>query len=452
MSTYEFKLPDIGEGVTEGEIVKWLVNVGDLVREDQPMVEVMTDKATVTITAPKAGRVMETRGAVGAVVPVHAVLVVFDLGGAGAAPAAAPAKKDDGPAATAVGDIKEDLPGMSYALPKPQPAAPRSNGHAAAPSSYFNAKPLATPATRKLARDLGVDLRAVAPTGAGGRVTKDDVKRQAPGMAPSPAAITLTPTAGAAPPARAHAPQAIAPADRLGGQAGDERIPLRGVRKRIFEGMSRSKHTAAHFTFVEECSCDALIALRDRLRGAADKAGVKLTFLPFITKAVVAALKKHPSLASAFDETTNEIVVRGARHIGIASATESGLIVPVVRDADRKSVLDIARDIQRLGEDTKSGRVRPEDLGGSVFTITSLGAQGGLFATPILNFPEVGILGVHKMKQRPVVKDGQIVIGTVMLLSLSFDHRIIDGHVGAAFAYDIIRYLEDPDTLFLELA
>jgi pyruvate/2-oxoglutarate dehydrogenase complex dihydrolipoamide acyltransferase (E2) component len=169
-------------------------------------------------------------------------------------------------------------------------------------------------------------------------------------------------------------------------------------------------------------------------------------------KAVVAALKKHPTLNSAFDEATQEIVERRYFHIGIASATEAGLIVPVVRHADRKSVLDIARDISRLGEATKSGKVKPEDLGGSTFTITSLGQQGGLFATPILNFPEVAILGIHQMKQKPVVKDGQIVIGDVMLVSLSFDHRIIDGHVGAAFAYEIISYLEDPDRLFLEMA
>jgi pyruvate dehydrogenase E2 component (dihydrolipoamide acetyltransferase) len=459
MSTYEFKLPDIGEGVTEGEIVKWLVAVGDVVSEDQPMVEVMTDKATVTITAPKAGTIRELRGAVGGVVPVHSVLVVFDLGGgagaqdaSGVGPRAAPApagggagdrpsgKKDDGPAATAVGDIKEDLPGMSLTKPKAPAAATATE--ATAPG-YFNAKPLATPATRKLARDLGVDLRTVAPSGPHSRVLKDDVSRAASGAHAAPTAPAQAPSASAqpatAPRGRADVAQAVAPLP------GDTRAPMRGVRKRIFEGMSRSKHTAAHFTFVEECDVTALIALRDRLRPRAEAAGVKLTYLPFIVKAVVAALKKHPHL-----EVTNEIVQRDVRHIGIASSTDAGLVVPVVRDADEKSILDVARDIARLAEDTKNMKTKPEDLGNSVFTITSLGAQGGLFATPILNFPEVGILGVHKIKERPVVKNGQIVIGQVMLLSLSFDHRIIDGHVGAAFAYDIIGYLEDPDRLFLE--
>jgi pyruvate dehydrogenase E2 component (dihydrolipoamide acetyltransferase) len=484
MARYEFKLPDIGEGVTEGEIVEWLVAVGDVVVEDQPMVEVMTDKATVTITAPKAGTIAELRGKAGQIVPVHAVLVVFELGGSEGAAAATPAgpaaagpvaearseakKKDDGPAATAVGDIKEDLPGMSLLGGGGGAAAPTPAPRAAAPS-YFREKPLATPATRKLARELGVDLRTVPPTGSNGRVTKDDVRglssaqasSGAPSSAPSsaPPAVapsgslvsTQAPLAPTAATTAAPAPAAPPVAAKVASGVGDERIPLRGVRKRIFDGMSRSKHTAAHFTFVEECDVTALRELRERFRKQAEKQGVKLTYLPFFVKAVVAALKKHPTLNAAFDESTQEIVVKKAMHLGIASATDAGLVVPVVRDADRKSILDIAREIARLADDTKRGKVRPEDLGGSTFTITSLGAQGGLFATPILNFPEVAILGIHQMKQKPVVRDGQIVIGDVMLLSLSFDHRIIDGHVGAAFAYEIIGYLESPDRLFLEM-
>jgi pyruvate dehydrogenase E2 component (dihydrolipoamide acetyltransferase) len=423
------------------------------------MVEVMTDKATVTITAPKAGRIAELRGNEGQVVAVHAVLVVFDLGGAVAATPAAPIApaapvalapraasapaKSDGPAATAVGDIKEDLPGMNLSAPPP-PALAK-----APQPGYFEAKPLATPATRQLARELGVDLRTVPPTGPHGRVTKDDVrgslgpKPAAQATAPTPTSPLAAPKAEAPRAAPAFAPQRVASAPASEGPA-DERIPLRGIRKKIFDGMMRSKHTAAHFTFVEECDVTALKALRARLRPAAEKQGVKLTFLPFFVKACVAALKKNPMLNSAFDEETQEIVVRKRFHIGIASSTEVGLIVPVVRDADRKSILEIAAEIARLGEDTKSGKVRPQDLGGSTFTITSLGAQGGLFATPILNFPEVAILGIHQMKESPWCATGQIVIGDVMLLSLSFDHRIIDGHIGAAFAYEIIGYLQEP--------
>lgn len=488
MATWEFKLPDIGEGVTEGEVVKWLVTPGEVIKEDQPMVEVMTDKATVTITAPRTGKILETRGDVGAIVPVHSVLVVFDLAPAAGAPAAAAE-----PAATAVGDIKEDLPGMSLmsgaraappvaaAPPAPPVAsAPRAASSAPRATDYFQEKPLATPATRKLARDIGIDLRRVPPTGPHGRVTRDDVLAtsrepgEAPAVSEAPAASEAVPMPArpveglepppvrlpkqelALPPVRGAAPTPAAPAARppvsIAKDADQERVPLRGVRKRIFDGMTRSKHTAVHFTFVEECDATALKDLRARLRPAAEKQGVKLTYLPFFVKACVAALKKMPSLNSSFDEAAQEIVLHRRYHIGIASSTEAGLIVPVVRDADRKSIIDVAKDIARLADDTKSGKIKPEDLGGSTFTITSLGAQGGLFATPILNFPEVAILGVHQMKEKPVVKDGQIVIGNVMLLSLSFDHRLIDGHVGAQFAYEIIGYLENPDRLFLEMA
>ena len=440
MARWEFKLPDIGEGVTEGEIVQWLVKEGEVVKEDQPMVEVMTDKATVTIAAPRAGRIAELRGKAGQVIQVHSVLVVFELDAT--APAAAAhtnghtngTKKDDGPAATAVGDIRESLPGMG--APKPAPAAVAPTAMAGAVSNYFNDKPLATPATRKTARDLGVDLKQVKPSGPQGRVTKDDVVAHSRGATPAvPSATTVV----------THAPVAV------GATEADERVPFVGMRRKIAAKMQQSKQTAAHFTFVEECDATALMDMRQRLKPAAEAQGVKLTFLPFIVKAVVLALKRRPILNSALDETTNELVYRKAHHIGIAASTDAGLMVPVIKDADKRNLLDIAREIDRLGSDAKAGKSRPQDLSGSTFTITSLGAEGGLFATPIINFPEVGILGVHRIKERPVVKNGQIVIGHVMLLSLSFDHRIVDGHVGAAFAYDIIASLENPERMFLEM-
>jgi len=469
MSLFEFKLPDIGEGVMEGEIVAWHVADGQAVREDDPMVEVMTDKATVTIGAPKTGTVQEVRAKVGDVVAVGAVIVTLETNGAGraepktikhaapppaepvraapvaAAPVAAP-KKPEGPAATAVGDIKDSLPGTAY-FQKPAGGA--------APREHFDPKPLATPATRKLARDLQVDLRVVPPSGKGGRVTKDDVQSFAGnGDAQVAASHVATPTPAVAPPpsaARTRAPVSIQ-APSAEHAALETRAPFVGVRRKIAERMQASKQTAAHFTFVEECDVGRLSELRERLRPQASAAGVKLTFLPFIVKAVVAALKKHPVLNSALDESTNELVTRRYYHIGIAASTDQGLMVPVVKDADRRSLLDIAREIDRLGSAAKEGKIAPQDLSGSTFTITSLGKQGGLFATPILNMPEVGILGVHQIKQKPVVRDGAIEIGEIMLLSLSFDHRIVDGHVGAAFAYDVIGYLEDPDRLFLEMA
>lgn len=459
MARWEFKLPDIGEGVTEGEVVAWHVKPGDVVKEDAPMIDIMTDKATVTITSPKAGTIVETRGQVGEVVAVHSVLVVFELeGGAAERPAAhagnghatnghaKPGASE--PAATAVGDIKETLPGLGGA-----PARAASAAAGGAVTGYYNDKPLATPATRKLARDMNVDLRSVPPTGPQGRVTKRDVEGFARWGAPAPAAPAAAPAPAPAAPAPVAAREAVKITPSTAAQAAlEERVPFAGVRRKIAQRMAQSKHTAAHFTFVEECDVGALKALRARLKPQAEAQGVKLTFLPFILKACVAALKKHPVLNSALDETTNELVYRKYYNIGIAASTDAGLIVPVVKDADRRSLLDVAREIERLAADAKAGRSKMEDLSGSTFTITSLGAEGGLFATPILNFPEVGILGVHQIKQKPVVREGQIVVGEVMLLSLSFDHRVVDGHVGAAFAYDVIRYLEDPDRLFLEMA
>jgi pyruvate dehydrogenase E2 component (dihydrolipoamide acetyltransferase) len=437
MAHWEFKLPDIGEGVTEGEIVAWLVEPGDVVTEDQPVVELMTDKATVTITAPKAGRVLETRGRVGETVPVHAVLVVFDLGGsvAGMAP---PERRS--PAIPHAGHANGST-GHTGA-PPPPPSSRTTAGAAPALSSadpeaepYFNDKPLATPSTRKLARDMNVDLRKVPPTGTQGRVTKRDVES----FLDLPGEVER----GGSARSRANGTEARGPLE--------ERVPMQGLRKRIAQKMSLSKSTAAHFTFVEECDATELKRLRARLKETALERGAKLTLLPFIVKAVVAALKKHPTLNSTVDEAANAVVYRRYYNVGIATATEAGLVVPVVKAADTKSVLDIALDIERLAADARAGKSRIEDLQGSTFTVTSLGAQGGLMATPIINYPEVAILGIHRIKERPVVKNGQIVIGDVMLLSLSFDHRVVDGHVGAAFAYDVIGYLEEPDRLLLEM-
>ena len=457
MAKFEFKLPDIGEGVAEGEIVNWLVNAGDEVAENQEMVEVMTDKATVTIGAPKAGKVTELKYKVGDTVPVGQVLIVFETGGGGEAaapapaapapaaaaapapapaaspaPAAAPAaSKFEGPAASAAGDIRETLPGMS------------TTGSTAKANDYYAERPLAAPATRKLARELGVDLRKVEPSGSAGRVTREDVERSVNG---APAAASNA--SADAPAAKAPAAPAAPPSR----QATDERVPIRGLRKRIFENMARSKHTAAHFHYVDEVDVAAITQLKDRAKPYAEKAGVKLTFLPFLVKAVVAALKRHPRLNSHIDEAAMEHILRKTYDIGIATSTEAGLMVPVVRGCDRLSILEIASEIDRVARAARDGKSQKEDLGGSSFTITSLGKLGGLIAPPIINYPEVGIMGVHAIKKKPVVRGDQIVIGEVMNLSFSFDHRIIDGDVGANFAQEIISYLQEPDRLVVEMA
>jgi pyruvate dehydrogenase E2 component (dihydrolipoamide acetyltransferase) len=452
MARYEFKLPDIGEGVTEGEVVTWHVKVGDRVVEDQLMVEVMTDKATVTIGAPKSGRIDGLLAEVGSVVKVGDVLVVIHTGNGSKIQGALPANPAGGPVASAVGEIQEALPGTRYFAEKRAEAAgggPRENGHEDAHAhanevghglghgveqaiAFHTDKPLATPATRKLARDLTVDLHKVPPSGPGGRVTKDDVLAYtSPGTTSAPSG----------------SPRRVLPANDSGMET---RTPFVGMRRRIAENMTLSKHSAAHFTFVEECSADELTRLRDRLKPRAAEQGVELTFLPFILKAVVAALQRHAKLNSRLDTDANEVVTSPHCHLGIAAATEHGLVVPVIHHAERLSLLELARESQRLAEAARTGKLTREELSGSTFTITSLGKQSGLLAVPIINFPNVGILGIHRIKERPVVRDGAIVIGKVMLLSLSMDHRLVDGHEGAAFAYEVIRFLEEPGLFMLE--
>jgi pyruvate dehydrogenase E2 component (dihydrolipoamide acetyltransferase) len=426
---YEFKLPDIGEGVAEGEIVAWHVKAGDRVHEDQIMVEVMTDKATVTIGAPKAGKIAELRAQVGSTVRVGDVLVVIQTGNGSSAHPAAPSVNDvpKSTAASAVGDIQESLPGAS--LLQAVGGAAVSSTPAQERTEHWADRPLATPATRKLARDLGLDLRSVRPTGPGGRVTKEDVQAAHSGGRAQPAAAARAPL-----PARS---------------VEDRRVPFVGLRRRIAERMQAAKNTAAHFTFVEECDASHLMELRQRLKPKAAAQGIELTFMPFIVKAVCCALKKHPLLNSSLDSEHNELVMHGRCHIGIAAATEQGLVVPVIHDADALDLFSLAREVNRLGEAARTGKLSVAELSGSTFTITSLGKQAGLLAVPILNLPNVGIMGVHRIKEKPVVRDGEIAIGQIMLLSLSLDHRIVDGHVGAAFAYDVIEYLEEPTLMFV---
>jgi pyruvate dehydrogenase E2 component (dihydrolipoamide acetyltransferase) len=436
MARLDFKLPDIGEGVTEGEIVEWFVGAGDAVSEDDPMVEIMTDKATVTIGAPCDGRVEQLCFDVGAIARVGQVILTLE---SDAPSNVSAAQRSSRPPATAVGDIQDDLPGAGLfgrgqrnggstrrSSVRPATAAHRRSVRTSAGAvgdiSYFQAKPLATPATRRFAKDMDVDLRHVRPSGRGGRVTRDDVRGALRGEMTED---------------RPHATL-------------EDRQPIVGMRRKIAERMHHAKTTAAHFTFVEECDASRLIELRTRLLPEAERRGVRLTFLPFIIKAVTDALRKHPVLNSAVDERNNELVYKKYYNIGIATATEGGLVVPVVHDAERLRLLELATRIEQLSRSARDGTLAPEELRNSTFTVTSLGKQGGLLATPILNHPEVGILGVHRIKERPVVRDGQIVVGQVMLLSLSLDHRIVDGHVGAAFAYDVIDTLENPERLFYE--
>jgi len=428
--SFEFHLPDIGEGVVEGEIVSWKVQEGETVDLDQPLVEVMTDKATVEIPAPRAGRIAQINFQEGEICPVGDVLVVIDTG--------------DGLELAGDTESAETRP-QSAPKPSPVPLATPSGAIPVVDATGSRRRVLAAPAIRRLARELGVDLAEVRATGKNGRVIRADVEAFArDGSAPQQASQSL-----AVVPAAAPAPVtqvSIAP----GGE--EERIPLRGMRKRIADNMTRSKFTATHFTYVEEIDVTELVELRNRAKSRAADRGISLTYLPFIIKAVVAGLKKWPTLNASLDETTQEIVRKKYYHIGIAAQSPQGLAVSVLRDADRLSIFDIAREIQRLGQAIQDGTASRDELVGSTFTITSLGKLGGVLATPIINFPEVGILGVHKIADRPAVLDGQIVIRSLMNLSISLDHRLVDGWDGAMFLQDVKSLLEDPTLMFMELS
>ena len=399
---YQFLLPDIGEGVVEAEVLKWFVKPGDTVVEDQPLAEVMTDKATVTIPSPKRGIVTRLLWKEGDVARVHQPLVEIELAeGVPTAPQPAPV-----PAAAAPSPGAADGSAMAhpvYRTPPGTPGQPRA---------------LATPAVRALAREMGVNLQGVPPSGPDGRVTKDDVRASAASMG------------------------AIADGSL-------EVIPVRGLRRRIAEKMAISKRTAAHFTFVEQADATELVAIKEEMARAGAPQGVKITFLPFVLKATVAALRKFPQLNASFDEARGEIHRKHWYDLGIAAATEHGLTVPVIRRVDRRSIVELAREIERLGADTRAGRLRPEDVGNSTFTVTSLGALGGMFATPVINFPEVAILGIHRIRPTPVVRDGQVVVRDVLYVSLTSDHRVVDGSEAAEFTYEVIRQLEDPSLLRL---
>ncbi len=409
--TYEFRLPDIGEGVAEGEVVRWLVKEGDALKEDQPMVEIMTDKATVEIGSPRAGRVAKRMFAEGERCPVGKVLIAIDV-----EPSEGSTPPATGPAGQSPsGPTRSDVPFKSPVVE----AGKTGNGPATGQAV------LATPATRKLARDIGVDIRQVAGSGRAGRITSEDVK--------------------------AHGESGAAPSTHKASssRADGVRIPFRGLRRKIAETLVRSKHTAPHVTYVEEIDCTELVALR-ALVNAQPGRGEKLSFLPFIIKATIQALKKYPQMNAMLDDAAGEIIQWSSFHIGLATATENGLIVPVIREADRKSLAELGRDIERLAEATRTGKATRDDLVGSTFTITSLGALGGVMATAIINPPEVAILGVHRIAKRPAVVGDQIVIRDLMNLSLSFDHRVIDGFDAAQFVAEIKRSLEAPAPLAAE--
>ena len=429
MGIYAFKLPDIGEGVVEGEVVEWMVAVGDTVKEDDPILSVMTDKATVEIPSPVDGKVSKIIGEPGDILPVGEVCIEFEVDG-------------DGNTATTVEEIKpikEEVQPASKEQPKPVESkpepipepVPEPPATATPVARAAGTKALASPAVRQRAREANVDLQLVAGSGPGGRISHADLDRH---------------IAGGAAGATTFAPVGAKSKSML---TGTEEIKVIGLRRKIADSMMASYSSIAHFSYFEEVDITALEELRQHLNATRPEGAPKLTYLPFIMQALVKALSESPECNALFDDEANVVTRHQAIHLGIATQTDRGLYVPVVKHVEAMDIWQSAVEMVRVTTATREGKAAAEDLSGSTFTITSLGRLGGLGATPIINKPEVGILGVHNAKERAVVRNGQIVIRRMMNLSSSWDHQVVDGHDGATLVQKVKTLLENPATIFM---
>jgi len=420
MGRYVVKLPDIGEGMTEAEIVAWHVAPGQAIREEDPLVDVMTDKATVELPAPVAGTVISIAGKVGEKRAVGSELVVLDVAGEGNVAAAAQPAPPVMPAKARVQEPAQE--------PATRPAAldsrVRGNDEERPPARRPGAKPLASPAVRRRAWDLGIELQFVAGSGPGGRITRADLDAYA--AAPPPAA------AGPVPQRR----------------DGVEEVPIIGLRRAIAEHLQESKRHIPHFSYIEEVDVSALEALRAELNTAHPKRE-HLTVLAFLLRALVDAAAAHPQVNARYDDATGVLHRHQAVHLGVATQTEGGLLVPVIRHAETLDLWQGAAELRRLAATARAGKAKRDELTGSTITVTSLGALGGIAATPVINWPEVAIVGVNRIAERPVVHNGQIQVRKMMNLSSSFDHRIVDGWEAASFIQRIKELIEQPAMLFI---
>lgn len=446
----QFKLPELGEGVHEGELVKWKVRPGDTVKFDQPLCEIMTDKATVEIPSAFQGKVAELHAKEGESVKVGQLMLSFEGAAAGASAQAqahaAPAAASRSSEAPAPGPV----PAMASAARAEPKAAPTGlAAQSAALETTGMQRIPAAPSTRRLAREHGLNLAQVPATGPAGRVLREDVERWLSGDATSMGRTgTGATAAGLASPATAALRRGMI------GEMSEERVPFRGLRKKISEKMRLSKDKAAHFTYVEEADATQLVQLRAMAKEVGARDGVKVTYLPFIMKAMVAGLRHFPIMNSSLDEERGELVLKHYYNIGLSIQTEEGLTAPVVKDVAHKSVLELAREIQDLVDRARAKRLTQEDFQGSTITLTNAGSIGGLFATPVINYPEVAILGFNKIFRKPVVvnEGGKetIAIRDWTYFSLSLDHRVVDGAVGAEFMNLFVKYIQNPSLLLLD--
>ncbi len=427
-----FKLPDVGEGIAEAEIVEYLVQVGDTVKADQPVVRVETDKAVVELPSPFTGTVVEIPHKPGDAVRVGQPLMVMETEAVAAA-APPPGKPKELPS-----PAKEEEPPVPSRGEK-APEAEKAPAHAE-PAKRV----LATPHTRKVARELGVDINTVEGTGPQGRVTDEDVRKAASAKEEPAKAAPKGPTAAAVavPSTEGFDFEKYGPT---------RREPLKGIRKRTAEVMVRSVSTIPHVTHFDEADVTELLKVLEQERSLAEERKVRLTILSFLTRAVADALKKFPAFNASLDEASGEIVHKEYYNVGFATDTEAGLMVPVVRDVDKKSIIQIAAELQELARKARDRSIQLEDMRGGTFTITNVGALGGMWATPIIVHPQVAILCSLRAHKKPVVRNDEVVIRTIMPLTVSFDHRVLDGADAAKFMTHIIILLEDPMRMLLEV-
>ncbi|OWK42309.1 dihydrolipoamide acetyltransferase family protein [Fimbriiglobus ruber] len=427
----DFPLPPVGEGLFEVELVRWLVQPGEAVHRGQALMEVMSDKATMEVPAPFAGTVTGTLAEPGDKIKVGAVVLRYEPEGQAATSSSAKKRAEELVAAAPpplVAKSNGELSSARNGTSEPVHA----DEHSAAPP------PAAAPSVRHLARKLGIDLTHVHGTGPAGRILLEDL---APHIAKKPAAAGDA----HARPHRNHLPRS-----GLNFGVAGTRMKMLGLRRKIAEHMTTAMRAIPHYSYIDECDLTDLVRLRTQLKETFGRAGVRLTYLPFFVKAAARALKEIPIVNCTYDEAAEEMVLHDRYDIGIAVAAPNGLVVPVIRDADKKDVAAIATEIDRLSNDARAGRPKAEDLRGGTFTVTSIGGIGGLISTPIINHPEVGIMGVGKVVRRPVYDaHGALRPADLIYLSFSFDHRVVDGAVGAAFGNVVIRHLQNPATLLL---
>jgi len=433
----EFKFPDVGEGITEGEIVKWLVKEGDDVKQDQPIAEVETDKAIVEIPAPQAGVILKIHHKAGDTVKVGEILVTIGNAGEKAS------EKKEKPAERESKQLPDTSYRMSTSVVGEIPEEEIIIKQGVSQQTERGKKIATTPAVRRLARELGVDIATMKGTGLDGRITEEDV-RKASGK---PSEEVKEDVEEEPEEVKETGVKVVKKYDLYGYI---EHVPLKGVRKAIAKNMVKSKYTAPHVTHMDEAYVDDLFHHREKEKRKLEEQKIHLTFMPFVIKACIAALKKHPYANASLDDEHEEIILKKYYNIGVAVDTPDGLMVPVIKEANTKPIIQMAKEIQELAEKAKNRKLDLADLKGGTFTITNVGSLGGVFATPIINWPEVAILATGKIQDRAVPKGGKITIRKVLPLSLSFDHRVIDGAEAAKFVNDIKKYLEDVDLLLME--